>query len=197
MSKSQRMLTTGEIAKYCNVSFITVIRWIDKGRLKGYQLPGRGDRRVSEKDFIDFLKSNKMPIPEDFKDSGTNRRVLVVDDDEAIARAINLILVQSGYEVKVANDGFTAGQLLESYMPAVMTLDLKMPGIPGLQVIKNIKKEEHLAGIKILVVSGMPKEHLDDALAYGADDVLRKPFKTEELIAKVSEMVGEDVEVRL
>ncbi|MHC4872274.1 MAG: response regulator [Planctomycetota bacterium] len=185
MAKHLRMLTTGEIAKYCNVSFITVIRWIDKGRLKGYQLPGRGDRRVSETDFIEFLKTNNMPVPDDFIQEEENRRVLIVDDDEAIARAINLILQQAGFEIEIATDGFTAGRLLESFRPAVMTLDLKMPGVPGIKVLKNIKSSKELADTNVIVVSGMPLEVLDEAVSYGADGYIRKPFKADELLEKV------------
>ena len=64
--QAKQILTTGEIARYCGVNFRTVIRWIERGRLKAYQLPGRGDNRVTVEDFIDFLKVNSMPIPEEF-----------------------------------------------------------------------------------------------------------------------------------
>ncbi|MEI8650520.1 helix-turn-helix domain-containing protein [Paraglaciecola sp. Hal342] len=51
-----KTLTSGEIAKYCDVNLRTVIRWIDSGRLKGFKLPGGGNNRVTEEDFVDFLK---------------------------------------------------------------------------------------------------------------------------------------------
>ena len=61
-------LTTGEIARYCGVNFRTVIRWIKRGHLRAYQLPGRGDNRVELEDFLEFLREHRMPIPEELKD---------------------------------------------------------------------------------------------------------------------------------
>jgi len=63
----KRTLTTGEIARYCGVNFRTVIRWIKRGYLNAFQLPGRGDNRVEVEDFLIFLKKNNIPIPEEFQ----------------------------------------------------------------------------------------------------------------------------------
>ncbi len=73
----KRNLTTGDIAKLCGVNFRTVIRWIQRGHLKAFQLPGRGDNRVQVADFIEFLNENNMPIPEELQPSakkGAHRR---------------------------------------------------------------------------------------------------------------------------
>ena len=67
MDKKKRILTTGEIAEYCGVNFRTVIRWIKRGHLEAYQLPGRGDNRIKVEDFIHFLDEHKMPIPDDLR----------------------------------------------------------------------------------------------------------------------------------
>ena len=64
---AKQTLTTGEIAQYCGVNFRTVIRWIKRGYLDAYQLPGRGDNRVKIIDFIDFLDRFNMPVPDDLK----------------------------------------------------------------------------------------------------------------------------------
>ena len=55
-------LTTGEVAKICNVSQKTVIKWFDDGIIKGYKIPGTKDRRIPIKNLTDFLKSNNIPI---------------------------------------------------------------------------------------------------------------------------------------
>lgn len=60
----KRALTTGEIAKFCGVNFRTVIRWIEKGYMSAYKLPGRGDNRVTIDEFLRFLESNNMPVPD-------------------------------------------------------------------------------------------------------------------------------------
>ena len=59
---SKDVLTTGEVAKICNVSLRTVIKWFDKGFLNGYVIPGTKDRRIPRSELIDFMKANKMPI---------------------------------------------------------------------------------------------------------------------------------------
>jgi len=86
----------------------------------------------------------------------------------------------------IANDGFLAGALAATFSPAVMTLDLKMPGLSGIEVLKAIRNDPELANIKIIVVSAMPEEELKAALEAGADDILEKPFKNADLVQKVA-----------
>lgn len=181
------MLTTGEIAKYCGVNFRTVIRWIERGHLKAYQLPGRGDNRVEIEDFLQFLQKNKMPIPEEFQDQ--TKRILVIDDDEPMANAIVRILRRQGYETLVAPDGFFAGALLGTFLPHVVTLDLSMPGISGREVLAFIRDCEALEGTRVLVVSGLSIEELEAAVEAGADDLLQKPFESEELLKKIQDLL--------
>jgi two-component system response regulator VicR len=188
----KRALTTGEVAEYLSVNFRTVIRWIERGHLKAYQLPGRGDNRVTVEDFLGFLQANKMPIPEEFKSSKSNneRRVLVVEDEKPMANAIERVLRQSDFDVRVANDGFTAGAQFSLFEPAVATLDLQIPGLGGMDVLHFVRSTERLEGTKILVVSAMPQQQLEAAVAAGADGYLQKPFDNDELLARVRELAG-------
>lgn len=182
-------LTTGDIAKYCGVNFRTVIRWIDKGHLKAFKLPGRGNNRVEAHDFLDFLEQYKIPVPEELRH--LTRRVLVVDDDPITAETIQRTLQKGGFEAKTVNDGFQAGAALMSYLPAVMTLDLQMPGLDGFDVLEFVRKEKKLARIKVLVVSASEKSVLQRALDAGADDVLEKPFDLDELNSKVNRLLAQ------
>ena len=68
----KRTLTTGEIAHYCGVNFRTVIRWIKRGYLNAFQLPGRGDNRVEMRDFLAFLERHNLPIPEELQEIEPN-----------------------------------------------------------------------------------------------------------------------------
>ncbi|MSR84235.1 MAG: response regulator [Candidatus Latescibacteria bacterium] len=190
------MLTTGEIAQYCKVNFRTVIRWIKRGHLKAYQLPGRGDNRVEVDDFLRFLHQHNLPVPGAFQRPAPHAapRVLIVDDDQGAARVIQRVLRRAGFETQMAFDGFSAGALMESLAPDVMTLDLRMPGLGGLEVLGFVRSHPRLQGTKILVVSGLPRARLDEALAKGADEVLGKPFENAALVEKVSRLAG--VEVR-
>ena len=103
----QETLTTGEIANYCGVNFRTVIRWIQRGQLRAYQLPGRGDNRVEVHNFIAFLRENNIPIPRDFLHLA--RRVLVVENDPAVSQAIERVLRKHNFDVYNAQDGFPPG----------------------------------------------------------------------------------------
>ena len=71
-----------------------------------------------------------MPVPEELQVK--SQRVLIVEDDEKMAKAIQRALERKGFETQIADDGFGAGSLASSYGPAVMTLDLQMPGLGGL-----------------------------------------------------------------
>ena len=184
MSKS---LTTGQIAKYCGVNFRTVIRWIERGLIKAYKLPGRGDNRVEVEDFVRFLRDNDMPVPPEFVQT---TRVLVVDDDLKMARSIRRALIGAGFEVDIAHSGFEAGAKLTANLPSLMTLDLNMPGIGGIDVLRSVR-ESHGNSVKVVVVSGASSKELQEALAAGADAVLEKPFVNAELIGVVRELVGQ------
>ena len=185
---NNRMLTTGEIAEHCGVNFRTVIRWIKAGHLKAFQLPGRGDNRVTLADFIGFLKHNNMPIPAEFQEY--QRRVLIVDDDVNLASALQRTLRRAGFETAVAHDGFQAGAQAEVFSPSAITLDLQMPGIGGPDVIKFLRSSAHLKNIKILVVSAMPRQELEEAVAAGADDALSKPFDNADLVDRLHRLTG-------
>lgn len=186
--QDKKILTTGEIAEYCGVNFRTVIRWVERGLLKAYQLPGRGDNRVEVSDFLDFLKKNNMPIPKEFQKH--MERILIMDDEPEMAKSIQRVLRQQGYETMIANDGFRAGSLLTLFEPAVLTLDLQMPGVGGLEVLKFIREKEEFNRLKILVISAMPDKELQAALTAGADDILEKPFDNQILIQKIQHLSG-------
>lgn len=182
-----RVLTTGEAAKYCGVNFRTVIRWIERGKLKAYKLPGRGDHRIQVEDFVVFLNANDMPVPDELQ--GQNRSVLVIEDQPEMASAIRRVLVRHGFEVEVARDGFSAGTMLSRMKPGLVTLDLKMPGMDGYEVLNFIRGHEEHSQTKVLVVSAETTAGLEKAMSLGASDVLPKPFENDELLARIEALI--------
>lgn len=178
-----KVLTTGEAAKYCGVNFRTVIRWIERGKLKAYKLPGRGDHRIQVEDFVAFLQSNAMPVPDEL--GSQKRSVLVIEDQPEMASAIRRVLIRQGFEVQVAHDGFSAGTLLASMKPGLVTLDLKMPGMDGYEVLRFIRSHEEHSQTRVLVISAETSAGLERAVALGASDILPKPFENEELLNRV------------
>ncbi len=119
-------------------------------------------------------------------------RILVIDDDADVRGSLSKILTRAGYEVVVAADG-AAGIELQHKAPAdVIITDIFMPGLDGLQTIRQLKKEG--SGVRIIAVSGGDrtgtvdlKEH---ARLMGAFNVLAKPFEMDDVLAAVKEALG-------
>jgi excisionase family DNA binding protein len=180
---NEPVYTTGEVAKFTGVNFRTVIRWIERGELEGYKLPGRGDHRVTKSSILAFMQQHHIPLPSEL--SGLGRKALVVDDDLPMANAIARVLKRDGWEVKIANDGFEAGMELAGFKPSLLILDLKMPSMDGYTVLALTRSTPGFEKLKILVISALSKLDLDKAIKKGADEVLEKPFENERLLAIV------------
>lgn len=109
--------------------------------------------------------------------------IMVVDDEQAILSLLSRILESEGYSVVGAADGESALALLERQEPDLAILDIMMPGLNGFQVLELIRQH---SDIPIIMLTGNREvTALRDAVALGADDYLRKPFSTRELLARV------------
>jgi CheY-like chemotaxis protein len=107
-----------------------------------------------------------------------------------MGRAIQRVLRPGGYETLIATDGFQAGSLLHSFKPALMTLDLQMPGLDGFGVLRFLRDSVPRPKLRVLVVSGESDQRLREARELGAHAALVKPFVNEELLAKVQELMA-------
>ncbi len=110
-------------------------------------------------------------------------RVLIVDDEVQIRRALARSLEGHEYEVREASDGASALSAFEPFKPDIVLLDLMLPDMGGVDVCREIRRN-HRAPIIILSVIGEEKTKVD-ALDAGADDYLTKPFGMDELLARV------------
>jgi two-component system KDP operon response regulator KdpE len=110
-------------------------------------------------------------------------RVLVVDDEIEIVRALQRSLTGHGYEVLVAGKGEQALEIIEQSSPDLMLLDLGLPGMSGLEVCQRVREQSDLP---IIVISVKNKER-DKVLALdlGADDYISKPFGINEVLARI------------
>jgi CheY-like chemotaxis protein len=182
----KRNLTTGDIAQLCGVNFRTVIRWIQRGHLKAFQLPGRGDNRVQVADFIQFLRDNDMPIPEELMPSA--RRVLIVEGDEALASLLDRAFGRAGYETKIAADGFQAGALAGSFGPGVMVVDIGTKGVDGPEAIRMIRDDARLGLAKVIALtpSSTSKKKRGELADAGADAVMDRDVKPAKLIDAIA-----------
>lgn len=180
------VLTTGEVAEICGVNFRTVLRWIDRGVLQAYRLPGRGDRRVLRDELHRFMLDNG--IPNRPASNALPRRILIADDEPAMARAIERVLRGANFETAIAANGFEAGAMLPTFKPGLLTLDLRMPGVDGLDVLRFLQKTEFETPLRILVVSADTETRLQEALTLGAHGILRKPFTNDELSGAIEKI---------
>ena len=112
-----------------------------------------------------------------------HRRILVVDDEPQITRVLRTSLSSQAYDIRVANDGETALEIMKDWTPDLVITDLSMPNMDGLELTRRLRVTSQLP-ILILSVRGDERTKVQ-ALDAGADDYVTKPFSMEELLARV------------
>ena len=110
-------------------------------------------------------------------------KVLIVEDEQSISNFISMILTANGYDTIIVRSGEEALTMISSHCPDLIVLDLGLPDMDGLEVLKSVRKWSNLP---VVVVSARTHEHDKvEALDYGADDYLVKPFGTSERLARI------------
>jgi CheY-like chemotaxis protein len=119
--------------------------------------------------------------------ANTKRRVvLVVDDDDMIRRLVRTVLEADDLEVVEASNGDRALEMVDSAHPAVMVLDIMMPGINGVDVCRQVDHSK----VKVVILTARDDPVLEDECrAAGADAFLTKPFSSIELLDLIDELV--------
>jgi len=112
-----------------------------------------------------------------------HRRILVVDDEPQITRVLRTTLGAQGYEIRTANDGEQALEVLRDWTPHLVITDLAMPNLDGLALCRSIRERLQVP-IIVLSVRGQERNKVE-ALDAGADDYVTKPFSMKELMARV------------
>jgi excisionase family DNA binding protein len=187
MLRRRTSITTGTVAEHCEVTYETVKNWIRQGKLPAYETPG-GHHRILIEEFGEFLARYGMPPYDDLY--SRKPKVLIVDDDTTLVATIADYLTKvTGYDCASASDGYEAGVQVMGFDPDVVILDLIMPMMNGFEVCQKIKASKDTDHILILAITGHPEDgNADKILAAGADDVLPKPFKLEELKEHVDKL---------
>lgn len=186
MPRQKDILTTGEVAKICNVAPRTVSKWFDSGQLRGYRIPGSKDRRIPLNSLIKFMKSHNIPL--DGLQTGRTR-VLIVDDESEIVDVLEKVLTeQANYEVRTAHGGFAAGIECEKFRPHVMLLDMHLGDVNGEAVLKLVRDNADLQLTKVLAMSGkLTDGQANQLVQKGFDGYLKKPFHVRQVIDAVEE----------
>ena len=186
MARQKDILTTGEVAKICNVAPRTVSKWFDSGQLRGYRIPGSKDRRIPLNSLVRFMKAHQIPL--DGLQSGQTR-VLIVDDETEIVEVLEKVLVeQASYEVITAHSGFEAGVECEKFRPHVMLLDMHLGDVNGEDVLKLVRDNDDLQMTKVIAMSGkLTDGQAQHLIQNGFDGYLKKPFHVRQVIDAVEE----------
>jgi two-component system, OmpR family, alkaline phosphatase synthesis response regulator PhoP len=118
------------------------------------------------------------------------RRLLIVEDDKDIVELVRYNLEKEGYQTNVAVDGLTALSTLKKSPPDLVILDLMLPKLPGLEVCREIRRDQTLNRLPILMLTARGEEaDRVVGLEMGADDYVTKPFSPRELLARVKALL--------
>jgi len=116
--------------------------------------------------------------------------VLCADDDEDILSLVSLRLRRAGFEVATAADGEQAVQVARERRPVLAVLDVMMPKRTGYEVLAELRGDEALRGMKVILLSARVQEgDVARGMDAGADAYLAKPFKAQDLVSKVEELL--------
>ena len=121
------------------------------------------------------------------------KKILVAEDDRALVHLIETLLKDAGYDVRTAMDGATTLRQIKEYRPDLLLLDIMMPIIDGYHICKIISEDLQYAPVPKIIILTVRKEEWDRRISKfaGADVFMAKPFKNEELLNKIKELLNE------
>jgi len=181
--------TTGEVAKICNVTIRTVIKWFESGVLKGFKIPNSRDRRIPHTSLVAFMKENGLPLNK--LELSNRRRILVADDEEGILFVLKKYLDDVGiFEVATASSGYEAGIKTISFKPHLLILDHMLGDTTSREVSKSLRENPELGSMKIIVMSGyLSDEEVEEILEGGVEVFIRKPFDLADVKQRIFELL--------
>ncbi len=186
MAKGKNVLTTGDVAKICNVAPRTVSKWFDNGQLKGYRIPGSKDRRIPVSELVRFMKMHNMPtaaLPVG------KIRVLIADSNDKTASALTDVLQNEGdYEVQTVQSNFGTGAVVQKFAPHVLLVSLLAENIDAMSICKYIRTNEDLRTIKIIALVNQLSDSESEALLQkGFDGYVPYSADGTEVIKRIEE----------
>lgn len=120
------------------------------------------------------------------------KRILIVDDEPNIIVPLEFLMEQNNYDVKTADTGEKALDLISNWKPDLILLDIMLPGMDGYEVCQKIRQEKEFNEIRIVFLSAMARS-IDIAKGMGlaADDYITKPFAIDFVVSKIKELMAE------
>ncbi|CAM4053541.1 response regulator transcription factor [Flavobacterium sinopsychrotolerans] len=120
----------------------------------------------------------------------SDKKILIIEDDELMVKILKFILNKEGYQLSVIKDGLSAVEQIHSINPDMVITDLLLPYKSGLEVIRFVK--ENFEKIPIIVLSALGEEEhsVSEVFKLGADDFIAKPFNPNELVLRVKRLLN-------
>lgn len=119
-------------------------------------------------------------------------QLLVIEDDPQVAAAIRIRLDAAGYDIREARTGEQGLAALDEGVPSAVILDLRMPGIDGLEVCRRVRAEDRWRGLPVIVLSANVTDDVRKlALSAGANEVMAKPYEPKRLTACIERVLAD------
>ena len=172
----KKVFTTGQVAKICKVAPRTVSKWFDSGRLKGYRIPGSQDRRIPREQLIRFLKEHGMPLGELEEEEW--HKILIIGAEKLFVERMQEMLPDSeDYRYQVANSGFEAGIMAQSFHPDTIVIDLSLGRSEALQIAANLRKDPQYETTMMVALASEDEADPDSLkAAHSFNEAFKKPF---------------------
>lgn len=184
----EHFLTTDEVLDYLQVNLRTVYRLIKAGKMPAIRV-GR-QWRFRKKDLDVWLANRRAGAAKGAPLAAERPRILVVDDEQAVRDLVAKTLAMAEYDVETVADGPTAIERLRTNEYDLLITDLKMPGMDGLSVIREARRQS--AELPIIIITGFSTEaSAIEAINLGVSGYLTKPFRLPRVLAATARALGE------
>lgn len=116
------------------------------------------------------------------------KKILIIDDDQAILDALELMLTDAGFDTQTVSSGEKVIDMIQTYIPNIILLDVLISGTDGRDIVKKLKDTPKIKDIPVIMLSAHPniEKTVEEA---GADDFLSKPFNIDDLLSLVSKYI--------
>lgn len=186
MDSRKKVLTTGDVARICNVAPRTVSKWFDAGQLHGYRIPGSKDRRIPLHQLVRFMRVHGIPM--NGLESGC-RRLLVLDDDRQFCDALRDKLESDDrFEVTPTTSAFEAGVVANDTRPHAILVDIHRSDVEAAVLSRFISTHANLADTCLIGTAADLTDAEGQALLQaGFHGYLAKPFQIDALLQLIDE----------
>ena len=190
----KKVFTTGQVAKICNVAPRTVYKWFDSGKLRGYRIPGSQDRRIPREQLINFLRKYGMPLGE-LEEQGLHKILIIGAEKLFVDRLQEQLPEEDHFKYEIANSGFEAGIMAESFYPDSIIIDLAVGRTEGLHILGNLRRNPVDEKTLIIGLAQEDDPETEVLLSNGFSEVFKKPFDTALVAERINTLVEERKEL--